>query len=201
MAGYPSEKATFANLAVEASAKASAAKEQVLADLGILQAKSDVVLSISTLVASSLEAARHALEAVIAKDAVVTRWQGISRLWSRAQEIIDAITELELAVTAAEKDLEDELNNSKLYLEDLIGSEVNMLSYPHGAVNNRVRDFVEKAGYQIGATSRFDLNEFGRDPLLLCRTDIWAQDNLSIFEQKLQGNWDWNRWRSTDLAK
>ena len=97
--------------------------------------------------------------------------------------------------------LKEELIASKNYLEDLIGSEVNMLSYPHGAVNNRVRDFVEKAGYQIGATSRFDLNEFGRDPLLLCRTDIWAQDNLSIFEQKLQGNWDWNRWRSTDLAK
>ena len=97
--------------------------------------------------------------------------------------------------------LKEELIASKNYLEDLIGSEVNMLSYPHGAVNNRVRDFVEMAGYQIGATSRFDLNEFGRDPLLLCRTDIWAQDNLSIFEQKLQGNWDWNRWRSTDLAK
>ena len=97
--------------------------------------------------------------------------------------------------------LKEELIGSKNYLEDLIGSEVNMLSYPHGAVNNRVRDFVEKAGYQIGATSRFDLNEFGRDPLLLCRTDIWAQDNLSIFEQKLQGNWDWNRWRSIDLTK
>jgi len=97
--------------------------------------------------------------------------------------------------------LNEELIGSRSYLEDLIGVEVNLLSYPHGAVDIRVRNMAENAGYQIGATSRFDINKYGRDPLLLCRTDIWAQDNLSTFKQKIQGDWDWNRWRSTDPAK
>ena len=97
--------------------------------------------------------------------------------------------------------MNEELVGSRSYLEDLIGAKVNLLSYPHGAVNGRVRNMAENAGYQIGATSRFDINEYNRDPLLLCRTDIWAQDNLSTFRQKLQGDWDWNRWRSSDPAK
>lgn len=94
--------------------------------------------------------------------------------------------------------LYDELASSKAYLEDSLGSRVNSLSYPHGAVNRRVRDLAENVGYQIGATSRFDINQHERDPLLLCRTDIWAEDDLPTFKQKLQGGWDWNRWRSSD---
>jgi len=91
--------------------------------------------------------------------------------------------------------LSEELVGSKAYLEDLLGNEVDLLSYPHGAVNSRVRDMAERAGYRIGASSRFDINQPGRDPLLLCRTDIWAGDDVPIFEQKLRGDWDWFRWR------
>lgn len=94
--------------------------------------------------------------------------------------------------------LRRELVDSKTYLEDLLGREVDSLSYPHGAVDRRVRDMAESAGYRIGASSRFDINHAGRDPLLLCRTDIWAEDRLDIFEQKLRGDWDWNRWRRAD---
>lgn len=94
--------------------------------------------------------------------------------------------------------LRNELAGSKAYLEDALGHEVSMLSYPHGDVDQRVRDEAEIAGYKIGATSRFDRNLPGRDPLLLCRTDIWAHDDLSSFEQKLRGDWDWRRWLSAD---
>lgn len=96
--------------------------------------------------------------------------------------------------------LQEELSGSKFYLEDLIGREVDSLSYPHGDVDRRVRDAAGKVGYKIGGTSRFDVNGGGRDPLLLCRTDIWACDDLPVFREKLQGDWDWNRWRATDPA-
>jgi peptidoglycan/xylan/chitin deacetylase (PgdA/CDA1 family) len=96
--------------------------------------------------------------------------------------------------------LREELVGSKAYLEDLIGAEVDSVSYPHGAVDRRVRDAAEAAGYRIGASSRFDINRAGRDPLLLCRTDIWAEDDRPTFEEKLRGDWDWNRWRSADPA-
>lgn len=96
--------------------------------------------------------------------------------------------------------LNQELAGSKSYLEDLIGRPVCTLSYPHGDVDRRVRDVAEKVGYVIGCTSRFDINAESRDPLLLCRTDIWAEDTVSVFEEKLQGDWDWNRWRIADPA-
>ena len=97
-----------------------------------------------------------------------------------------------------ERRLKEELAGSKAYLENLLGSEIASLSYPHGAVNRNVRDAAESVGYRIGACSRFDINQSGRDPLLLCRTDIWADDDLPTFEQKLGGDWDWYRWRSAD---
>jgi peptidoglycan/xylan/chitin deacetylase (PgdA/CDA1 family) len=96
--------------------------------------------------------------------------------------------------------LREELSGSKSYLEDLLGQKVDALSYPHGAVDQRVRDFAAEAGYLMGGTSRFDINPPGRDPLLLCRTDIWAKDGVPVFEQKLRGDWDWNRWRKADPA-
>lgn len=96
--------------------------------------------------------------------------------------------------------LQEELGGSKSYLEDLVGREIDSLSYPHGDVDRRVRDAAGKVGYRIGGTSRFDVNFDRRDPLLLCRTDIWACDDLPIFQQKLQGDWDWNRWRAADPA-
>lgn len=99
-----------------------------------------------------------------------------------------------------EHQLQEELTGSKSYLEDLIGREIVSLSYPHGDVNCRVRDAAGDIGYRIGGTSRFDVNRTDRDPLLLCRTDIWADDDLLVFNQKLHGDWDWNRWRTADPA-
>lgn len=96
--------------------------------------------------------------------------------------------------------LHQELAGSKSYLEDLIGRPICTLSYPHGDINRRVRDVAEKVGYVIGCTSRFDINAESRDPLLLCRSDMWAKDTVSVFEEKLQGDWDWNRWRTADPA-
>lgn len=94
--------------------------------------------------------------------------------------------------------LKSELADSKAYLEDLLGAEIDSISYPHGAVNRRVRDAAQEAGYTIGATSRFDVNEHGCDPLLVCRTDVWAIDDVTVFRQKLRGDWDWMRWRRAD---
>ena len=96
--------------------------------------------------------------------------------------------------------LRNELNGSKHYLEDLLGAEVKTMSYPHGAVDRRVRDQVEAAGYAAAACSRFDINGPGRDPLLLCRTDVLGIDSARVFKQKLHGDWDWYRRRSSDPA-
>jgi hypothetical protein len=85
-------------------------------------------------------------------------------------------------------------------LEDLLGRPVIALAYPHGSVDHRVRQAAAAAGYQLGACSRSDVNTAGRDPLLLCRTEVVGADSQRVFSQKLNGAWDWTRWRSPDPA-
>jgi peptidoglycan/xylan/chitin deacetylase (PgdA/CDA1 family) len=87
--------------------------------------------------------------------------------------------------------LENELISSKHYLEDIIGQKIDMISYPHGAVDMRVRDAVSNAGYKIGACSRFGLNKNTEEPLTLRRTTILTYDSQRAFTQKLHGDWDW----------
>ena len=84
---------------------------------------------------------------------------------------------------------------SKLYLEDFLGKEVSAFSYPHGKFNSLVREEVMKAGYILGFTSHYDLNYIDQDKLTLNRNEIWNSDNLNSFKKKLDGHWDWLKYR------
>ena len=88
-------------------------------------------------------------------------------------------------------ELQRELVDSRHYLEDLLQKPVTTMSYPHGAVDRRVRDAAGRAGYLLGACSRFGTNLDNRDPLILKRTDIWSDDGVNAFRSKMDGNWDW----------
>lgn len=90
-----------------------------------------------------------------------------------------------------EIELKSEVRGSREWLEDLLAKPVTTMSYPHGAVDMRVRDAVENAGYRLAACSRFGHHKPQGDPLLIPRTDIWAQDNINRFRSKLSGHWDW----------
>jgi peptidoglycan/xylan/chitin deacetylase (PgdA/CDA1 family) len=92
-------------------------------------------------------------------------------------------------------ELKSELNDSKRYLEDLLAKPVTALSYPFGAVDARVRAAAQRAGYEVAASTRFDINKPGRDKLMLCRTTVERDDNSRALSQKLRGDWDWFRWR------
>jgi len=90
----------------------------------------------------------------------------------------------------------EELNDSKLYLEDLLGKEVNMLSYPYGKFNKTVKEKVDKVGYKLAFSSKFNVNKSSENKLSLCRNEIWNSDNIDIFKQKLNGDWDWLKYRN-----
>ncbi|MBA2734798.1 MAG: polysaccharide deacetylase family protein [Acidobacteria bacterium] len=93
-----------------------------------------------------------------------------------------------------------ELYESRCYIEDVTGTTVRAIAYPHGSVTLRVRDAAQRAGYVIGGCSRFDINDEDRDPLLLCRCEVVAADSERVFQQKLRGAWDWYRLRAKDPA-
>ena len=91
--------------------------------------------------------------------------------------------------------LQEELTNSRKWLEDILGRPVTIMSYPYGAVDKHIRDAAAAAGYLLAASSKFGTNMSGYDPLWLARTDIWAQDDRRAFRAKLAGGWDWLKWR------
>ena len=92
--------------------------------------------------------------------------------------------------------LASELAGSRAWLEDLLARPVTSMSYPHGAADERVRDAAARAGFRIAACSRFGSHIRGEDPLMVARTDVWAQDTESRFLDKLAGDWDWLGWRT-----
>jgi len=96
-------------------------------------------------------------------------------------------------VNCSNKDLEDELVSSKHYIEDIIGMPVKTIAYPYGAVDRRVRDAAEKAGYTLGTCSYMYTNRSDHDQLLLSRTSMLGNDSLHVFKQKISGYWDWYR--------
>ena len=89
--------------------------------------------------------------------------------------------------------LKSELEDSKVWLEDLLSTSVNVMSYPHGDVNERVLCAVKKAGYLMAASSRPGGNNLSTDYYCLNRTDIWSSDDIKTFSSKINGSWDWMR--------
>ena len=84
-------------------------------------------------------------------------------------------------------ELQQELSDSKEWLEDLLSTSVDTMSYPHGAVDSRVRDAVEKIGYKVATSSLIGGNTMEIDHLCLNRTDIWSVDSIKVFSQKIDG--------------
>ena len=97
-------------------------------------------------------------------------------------------------LNCSNRELANELVSSKHYIEDIIGMPVNKIAYPYGAVDKRVRDAAEKAGYTLGTCSYMYTNRFDHDQLLLSRTSMFGFDSLHIFKQKINGYWDWYRY-------
>lgn len=88
-------------------------------------------------------------------------------------------------------ELSDELAGTRAWLSDVLGRDVTSMSYPHGAVDGRVRRAVFDAGYTHSATSVFGAHVRGGDTLMIPRTDIWSRDGTRRLAAKARGRWDW----------
>lgn len=89
-------------------------------------------------------------------------------------------------------EIRHEVEDSKSYLEDLLGKPVLTMSYPFGSLNHVVRSTVESTGYVRAACRHWGINDAYNDRFLLYRTPIHAEDAERIFVQKLKGFWDWH---------
>ncbi len=80
--------------------------------------------------------------------------------------------------------LKMELKQSKDILENVIGKEVNSISYPFGRFNKHVIGESRKAGYQHGFTMKFPYDT--DTSLTLGRFPIYGFDTLFSIRQKIE---------------
>jgi len=68
----------------------------------------------------------------------------------------------------------EELEKSKQIIERELGSEVSLLAYPAGEVNQDAVDLVQEAGYSAAFTTAPGAVRPGGDPFRLPRIGVWA---------------------------
>ena len=98
--------------------------------------------------------------------------------------------------TLSRSEVQTELRCSREWLQDLTSGHVVSMSYPHGAVNQDVRELVKESGFLIAASSKFGPIQSQFDPFDVSRIDIWSTDTPSTMRAKISGQWDWMKWRS-----
>lgn len=96
----------------------------------------------------------------------------------------------------SEVEVSTELDQAKQWLADTTGTVPSTLSYPHGAVNERVVEVVRNCGFSRAACSKFGPISNSSSDFMLPRIDIWSSDSNQSFASKLRGDWDWMKWRT-----
>jgi peptidoglycan/xylan/chitin deacetylase (PgdA/CDA1 family) len=90
----------------------------------------------------------------------------------------------------------DELERGRKWFASVTGQLPSSLSYPHGAVDDRVVDLVARCHFSVAASSKFSPILKSSERLRLPRIDIWSTDTKRSFDAKLRGHWDWMKWRT-----
>ncbi len=109
-----------------------------------------------------------------------------AREMARAQIEFGSHTRTHPALTGVGREkLWRELHESRLQIEDELGRVTDLFSYPHGEVDGRVRDAVERTGYRCAAGSEVGFNGGQSDRLALRR--IQAEPDLPHFVQVSSG--------------
>lgn len=83
-----------------------------------------------------------------------------------------------------------EIQQSRDWLEQLVGKPVTSLSYPHGEFNSTVSNLAGECGVLSAACSRVGTFTNVKEALQIPRIDIWAHDQQHVFLQKTLGAWD-----------
>lgn len=98
-------------------------------------------------------------------------------------------------------ELERELAESRGFLADALGAPPTVMTWPHGSASRRTAEFARRAGFVRAGCSLYGVNEPGREPLLLRRTEITGFDSEADFLRKCSGAWDWFALRQGDPAR
>lgn len=94
----------------------------------------------------------------------------------------------------------EELHRSKTELEDIVGNEVDSLSVPNGAVDDRVIRIAADCGYRYVCVSSVHCNSVKRGPLSIGRVAIRAGTSVEQVERYASGDLSRERLRGAVLS-
>lgn len=89
-----------------------------------------------------------------------------------------------------------EINESKIWLENVVGGRVISFCYPRGKFTARTSALVKQAGFLGARTCFLNVNEFPRDPFYwgastqACRHSKFIQVRHALLEQNFKGAWN-----------
>jgi len=97
----------------------------------------------------------------------------------------------------SDAELEKEVARSKNTIEDKTGQPVRSFSYPYAFPETDVvfaqtlRKLLIKHGYENGVTTVLGTAGRSSDPFLLPRLPVNSSDDLTLFQAKLEGSYNW----------
>ncbi|MHC4538789.1 MAG: polysaccharide deacetylase family protein [Planctomycetota bacterium] len=121
------------------------------------------------------------------KDEVLMSEQQIAGLDKDGFEIFSHTLSHPVLTEIGADRLEHELRNSKQRLEEIIGHEVQVISYPHGAHSPDVCLQTQKAGYKLGFTVEPKMVTGATDSLKIGRFKVSPGEGLVTFGLKVRG--------------
>jgi len=86
------------------------------------------------------------------------------------------------------KELEQEVKNSKIAIEEIVGRPVTSFCYPFGLFNAEVKQVIKEAGYKCACSIREGPLRVSNDLFALRRIPIFPHNNGWMFKFKLS-NW------------
>ena len=93
-----------------------------------------------------------------------------------------------------DKELKINILSSKKIIEDIIQKKVEVLSYPNGKFDNRVKEIMNDCNIKFGFCSKsstYSYDNIDFDLYSIPRVCIWSLDNNFSFKNKLKGKWDY----------
>jgi len=91
----------------------------------------------------------------------------------------------------SKKRLKEELKQSKIELEKIIGKEVSSFSYPTGFYNQMVINLVKKTGYKNGCTIFHDFLIEKEKKYEIPRMVMYSYDSILDLQAKINGDRHW----------
>jgi peptidoglycan/xylan/chitin deacetylase (PgdA/CDA1 family) len=100
----------------------------------------------------------------------------------------------------SEPAIRSELCDSKKLLEDLVGYEIDAVSIPSGAIDQRVRRIAAECGYRFVCDSEVRVNRLGDSPSAIARVAVTRYTSLRTFQRYSEGRLTRERVRRAVLS-